>query len=139
MRGWINPLVFRLARRPANPRPAAALRYQGRSRRPRPRPAPAVTQHDSDRLADIAHALDRNHWLQEPFRAGQRQKTQRDARHGPDVFRGDDRADPCYGKRRAGINGGDEAVSSGAAQDGRVQHALALQIADELPAAAQKA
>ena len=57
----------------------------------------AVTQHDGDRLADIAHAVGRDHWLQEALRAGQGQKTQRDARHCPDVFRRDDCAHPWYG------------------------------------------
>jgi hypothetical protein len=65
-------------------------------------------------------------------------------RHGPDFFRRDDGAHPCYGERGAGVDGGDEAVRNGAAQDGRMQHgrmqhALALQIADELAAAALKA
>ena len=99
----------------------------------------AVTQHDCDRLADIAHAVCRDHRLQEALRAGQGQKTQRDARHHADVFSRDDGAHPSYGKRGGGVDGGDEAVRDGAAQDGRMQHALALQIADELAAAAQKA
>jgi hypothetical protein len=99
----------------------------------------AVTQHDGERLADIAHAVGCDDWLQEALRAGQGQKTQRDARHGPDVFRRDDGAHPCYGKRGAGVHGSHAAVRNGAAQDGRMQHALALQIADELAAAAQKA
>ena len=98
----------------------------------------AVGQHDRDRLADIAHAVGRDHWLQEALRPGQRQQTQRDARHRADVFRRDDGAHPWYGKRRAGVDGGDAAVRDRAAQDGRMQHALALQIADELAAAAQK-
>ena len=99
----------------------------------------AVSQHDCDRLADIAHAVCRDHRLQEALRAGQGQKTKRDARHHADVFRRDDGAHPSYGKRGGGVDGGDEAVRNGAAQDGRMQHALALQIADELAAAAQKA
>ena len=130
---------FHLVRRPADLGPAAALRYRARRADPVLGQRRAVTQHDSDRVADIAHPLGRNHWLQEPLRAGQRQKTQRDAWDGPDLFRGDDRAYPCDGKRRAPINGGDEAVRNGTPQDGRMQHVLALQIADELPAAAQKA
>jgi len=99
----------------------------------------AVTQHDRDRLADIAHAVGRDDWLQKALRAGQGQKTQRDARHGPDVLRGDDGAHPCYGERGGRVQGSDEAVRNGAAQDGRMQHVLALQITDELAAAAQKA
>jgi hypothetical protein len=46
---------------------------------------------------------------------------------------------PRYRKRGAGIDRGDEAVRNRAAQDGRMQHALAPQIANELAAAAQKA
>jgi len=99
----------------------------------------AVAQHDGERLADIAHAVGCNHWLQEALRARQGQKTQRDARHGPDVFRRDDGAHPGYCKRGAGVDGGHKTVRNGAAQDGRMQHVLALQIADELTAAAQKA
>jgi hypothetical protein len=57
----------------------------------------------------------------------------------PDVFRRDDGTHASYGKRGTGIDGGDESVRNRAAQDGRMQHAFALQIADELAAAAQKA
>ncbi len=46
---------------------------------------------------------------------------------------------PSYRKRGGGVAGDDAAMRDGAAQDRRVQHALALQIADELAAAAQKA
>jgi len=73
------------------------------------------------------------------LRARQGQETQRDARHGPDVFGRDDGAHPSYGKRPAGVDISDETVRSGAAQERCVQHVLALQIADELAAAAQKA
>jgi len=45
---------------------------------------------------------------------------------------------PCYRKRSAGVDGGDQAVRNGAAQDSRMQHVLARQIADELAATAQK-
>ncbi len=99
----------------------------------------AVAQHDRDRLADIAHAVGRDYRLQKPLGPGQGQKAQRDARHGPDLRCRDDGAHPAYGKRGGGVDCGDEAVRDGAAQDGRMQHALALQIADKLAAAAQKA
>jgi hypothetical protein len=99
----------------------------------------AVTQHNGHGLADIAPAVGRDHWLQEALRAGRGQKTQRHARHGPEFFRRNNGTHRCYGKRGTGVDGGDEAVRNGAAQDRRMQHALALQIADELAAAAQKA
>jgi hypothetical protein len=57
----------------------------------------------------------------------------------PMSFRRNNGTHPCYGKRGTGIDDGQQTVRNGAAQDGRVQHALALQIADELATAAQKA
>jgi hypothetical protein len=96
----------------------------------------AVGQHDGDRLANIAYAVGHDNRLQEAPRAGQGQKPQRDARHGPDVFRRDDGAHSCDGKRGTGVDGGNVSVRDGAAQDRPMQHALALQITDKLPAAA---
>jgi hypothetical protein len=99
----------------------------------------AVAQNDGDRLVDIADAVRRDHWLEESLRAGKGQKTQRDARHGADILRRDDGMHAGNGTRGGGVDGGEEAVGNGTAQDGCMQHALALQVADELATAAQKA
>jgi hypothetical protein len=87
----------------------------------------------SGAFADIGHTVGRGHWLREALGAGRgggRRSGMRGT--GPDVFRRNDRAHPCYGTRRDGVDGADEAVRNGVAQDGRIQHAVALQIADEL-------
>ena len=57
----------------------------------------------------------------------------------PMLFRRDDGAHARYGKRGGRVEAANAAMRDRAAQDRRMQHALAPQIADKFAAAAQKA
>jgi hypothetical protein len=90
-------------------------------------------------MADVARALRRDHRRQKSFRPRQRQKAQRDGRHRADLRCGDDSAHAGDSVRCGRIDAANPAMGDGAAQDRRMQHGLAPEIAYKFAAAAQKA
>ena len=99
----------------------------------------SVGDDDSERLADIAHLAVGNDGLfvAPDFRC--RIVAQRNGRHLADIRRGNDRMNAGPRQRRRAIDRADAAVRYRAAQDRSMQHLLAVQIVDVLPAAGKEA
>ncbi len=93
-----------------------------------------------DRLADVAHFVLGQHGLAERLELRKWLKTERDKGHrGAEVMRRDDRAHAGHGQGDRRVDGADTAMGDGTAQDDGVELALEIDIADEPPAATQKA
>src|ERR1051326_8998644 len=98
----------------------------------------AIRQNDRDWLADITHAIGGDHWLKKPLSPRQWEETQRDGRDRADLRRRDDGPNAGNKAHRIRVEIANSAMRDRAAQDGSVQHSLALQIAHKLASAAQK-
>ncbi len=102
--------------------------------------AGAVGEHQCDRLADIAHFGFRDHGLPEWLEFRQRLQSHGNAGHAvADIPGGDHGMHAGECERTGNVDRADAAVGDGAAQDRRVQHVLAGEVVDILPAPAQEA
>ena len=96
--------------------------------------------HNGDGLADIAHLAAGDHRLFVGHEIAQRDQAQRDGGHRvADLGGGEDRGDTRQRQRRCRVHVQDPAVRDGTAQDRGVEHAIEVEIIDELAAAAQQA
>ena len=99
-----------------------------------------IGEHEGEHLADVAHLGLGDHRLPERFEIRQRLQPHGNARHAvADILRGEHAMHA--GKRAGGgnVDRADAAMGDGAAQERRVQHVLACEIVDILPAATEKA
>ena len=102
--------------------------------------AGALGEHQRDRLADIAHLGFRDHGLPERLEFRQRLQSHGNAGHAvADIPRGDHGMHAGECERAGNVDRADAAVRDRAAQDRGVQHVLAGEIVDILPAPAQEA
>ena len=102
--------------------------------------AGSVGEHDRQRLADVTHLAVRDHGLPERLEVRQWLQPHGDARHAlAHVCGGDHEMHAGEPARPRNVDRADAAVGDGAAQDRRVQHALARDVVDVLPAPAQEA
>jgi hypothetical protein len=102
--------------------------------------AGAVGEHKGEHLADVAHLGLGDHRLPERFEIRQRLQPHGNAGHAVADVLGREHAMHA-GKRAGGrnVDRADAAVGDRAAQKRRVQHVLAREIVDILPAAAEEA
>ena len=99
-----------------------------------------IGEHEGEHLADVAHLGLGDHRLPERFEIRQRLQPHGNARHAVADVLGREHAMHA-GKRAGGgnVDRADAAVGDRAAQKRRVQHVLAREIVDILPAAAEEA
>ena len=96
-------------------------------------------QHHGNRLADVAHLLIGDDRLLELPEGGQLVQPQWNGRHGAaEIRRRYHRMDSSQRERSTGVDRPDAAVSERAAQDHRIEQAVARQIIDEFASAAEK-
>ena len=102
----------------------------------------AIGDHDGDRLADIADLAMRDHRLLVGLERRHLLLPERNLRDGAErrahVRRRDDGVHPGARERRRRVDGDDAAMRHGAAQDRRMQQAVAHDVVDILAAAAQE-
>ncbi len=102
--------------------------------------AGGIGQHEGEDLADIAYLVFGNHRLSERLEIRQWLQPHGDARDAvADILGGDHAVHAGQGAGGGIVDRADAAVRDGAAQECRVQHVLAREIVDILPAAAEEA
>ena len=95
--------------------------------------------HGRDRLADVAHAVDRQHAPDAGLRLRPRGDRRRERRQVEQILAGDDERDALHGTRPRGVDRDDAGVRVRAAQEGDVEGSRRLDVVEVGRAAGEEA